>query len=132
MGIAAADQGMDTWRGSLKKILFNGSGFADDVRDFSSGRKGLSVPRSRSKDWLVLVGGRSGLGVFCTDAQSSKCPRTLSRHCFQGILELRTTVTTDLIGSVADREHAAERLVMAAKQVIGNSSDEVNHASSLG
>jgi hypothetical protein len=83
-------------------------------------------------DWLVLVGGRSGLGVFCADAQSSKCQRTLSRHCFQGILELDTTVTTDLIGSVADREHAAERLVMAAKQVIGNSSDEVNHASSLG
>ena len=78
-------------------------------------------------NWLVLVGGRSGLGVVCTDAQSSKCQRTLSRHCFQGILELGTTVTTDLIGSVADREHAAERLVMAAKQVIGNSSDEVNH-----
>ena len=78
-------------------------------------------------NWLVLVGGRSGLGVVCTDAQSSKCQRTLSRHCFQGILELDTTVTADLIGSVADREHAAERLVMAAKQVIGNSSDEVNH-----
>src|SRR5437667_9391749 len=60
-------------------------------------------------NWLVLVGGRSGLGVVCTDAQSSKCQRTLSRHCFQGIIELDTTVTTDLIGSVSDREHAAER-----------------------